>query len=368
MTDAPALPQPALDFVNEDEPTPLALGGLDGLSPTAYEALVRVLEQRELLDHLEALAGLAAAPKDIKKAASASAYKLRSKGVKSRLKPAAAGAAAGGGKVELRPVEPVDLGKVALAAPPGMLGRFWLLLGTLPGATALEVKGDADGGVEGLDVLRQVSTSKVEKLAREFESKRVRGLPVRASADLAVRLVDSWTEAMPPERRPPLWAQVLEWRQVAVGLGAEPRRASARANLAPTERALTPEALHAYEGGGLHLPTPGVVQRILSGMRALLDKPAIEAAAVDRKAADLFLESIGSWLSSPATRARLSRWLEATADVLYTNKQWPPAVAFLQLADHIARASDGYALAQEPFFRAVERELLGADSQRQAAR
>lgn len=354
MTDAPALPQAALEFMNADEPTPTALGSLDGLSPSAFEALVRVLEHRELLDHLEALSNLGAAPRDARKGAATAAYRLRQKGVKSRVKPV-------GKAVTRAPEDAVDLARVALAAPPGLLGRFWLLLGTLPGAPSLELKGDADGGVEAIETLRSVSGSKVDKLAREFESKRIRGIPVRATADLAVRLIDTWTEAMPPERRPPLWSEVLAWRAAAVGLGADPFRASARTNIAPTERALTPDALHAFDGGGIHLPTPGVVQRILSGMRDLLDKPAIEAAAVDRRAGDLFRDSLGSWLSLANVRARLARWLEATADVLWVTRQWPAAQGFLQLATDLAAATDGYTLVSHPFFRAVERELLGGN-------
>lgn len=365
MSDAPALPQAALEYVNEDEPSAMALGGLEGLSPSAFEALVRVLEHRELLDHLEALSTLPAAPKDAKKAAGGAAYRLRSKGVKSRLKIAGKGAGVvsglTGGATER---EAVDLGRVALAAPPGMLGRYWLLLATLPDATALEVKGDADGGIEAIETLRHVSGSKVDKLGKEFAAKSVRGLPVRAPADLAVRIIDLWTEGMPPERRPPLWAEVLTWRQAAVGLGAQPSRASARSNLAPSEKALPLDALHAFEGGGLHLPTPGVVQRILSGMRDLLDKPALEAAAVDHKAVELSRESIGSWLSSPSTRTRLARFAEANADVLYAGRHWPAAAGFLQLADEIARATDGYALLATPFFAEVERELLGSAPRR----
>ncbi len=353
MSEGLALPIAALDFMNDDAPDASSLSTLQGFSPTAMEALVVALEHRELLDHLELLAEFGATSKDVRKSAGAAAYRLRSRGIKPRKRATVA-------RIEAK-AEPVDLGFVALVSPPGLIGRFWMLLGSIPGSEALEVKGDADGGVEGIEVVRPVSGSKLEKLAREFERKSVRGLPVRASADLAVRLLRSWAASIPPERVPPMWHEVETWRKAATTLGADPNRAAARMNIADSERPMPFKDLYKLEAGGIHLPTPAVLQRVLSGMREMLDKPAIEASRVEERAADLTREALGSWLSVADVRARLSRWLEATADVLFALKQPSAAAGFLALADTLGPAEDGYKLVEHPFFRQLEVELLGSE-------
>jgi len=355
VTDGLALPLSALEFMNEEPPTRAGLDALGGLAPAAFEALVRALEHRELLDHLELLAELGAAGKETKKAAGAAAYRLRSKGVKPRFKaPPVA-------KADAPRVEPIDLGFVALASPPGLIGRYWMLLGTLPGVEALEVKGDADGGVEAIEVIRPVSGSKLERLAKEFERKTVRGLPVRASADLALSLVASWGSLLPPGRTPPMWREVEAWRQAAQGLGADAARASARRQVAASVTPLSWEALYKLEAGGIHLPTPAVLQRVLAGMRDMLDKPAVEAEVVERHARELSRESMAGWLSVPEVRERLRAFLDATADVMLAVKQLPAAAGFLALADVLGREGDGYTLVEHPFFSALRGDLLGRD-------
>jgi hypothetical protein len=355
VTDGLALPLTALEYMNEEPPTRATLDALGGLAPVAFEALVRALEHRELLDHLELLAELSAAGKDTKKAAGAAAYRLRSRGVKPRFKAPPAP------QPDVKKAEPVDLGFVALASAPGLVGRYWMLLGTLPGVEALEVKGDADGGVEGIEVIRPVSGSKLERLAKEFERKTVRGLPVRASADLALQLVASWASLLPAGRVPPLWREVDAWRQAALGLGADAARASARRQVAASVTPLSWEALYKLEAGGIHLPTPAVLQRVLAGMRDMLDKPSVEAEVVERHARDLSRESLAGWLSVPEVRERLRVFLDATADVMLGVKQVPAAAAFLALADVLGREPDGYTLVEHPFFTALRSELLGRD-------
>lgn len=353
MSEGLTLPVAALDFMNEEEPSAGSLSSLQGLSPAGFQALVTALEHRELIDHLEMLAEFGAVGREAKKAAAAAAYRLRSRGIKPRVKPTTA-------RVEPK-AEAVDLGFVALASPPGLVGRFWMLLGSLPGVEAIEVKGDADGGVEGVEVLRPVSGSKLEKLAREFERKDVRGLPIRASADLAVQLIRLWGGAMEANRTPPMWRQVEAWAQAAVGLGADPSRASARKNLGAHEAPMSFRDLYALKAGGIHLPTPAVIQRMLSGVRDMLDQPAISHERVVQRAGELSREAMSTWLSVPQVRSRLARWLEATADVMYHLKHLSAAVAFIALADALGPEADGQALIAHPFFRQLELELLGTE-------
>ncbi|MCC6623663.1 MAG: hypothetical protein IT385_20565 [Deltaproteobacteria bacterium] len=350
----PTLPTVAIEFMNVEEPDGDALRSLDGLSGGVLEALVAALEHRDQLDHLELVAGLTSATRELRKAAGAAAHRLRARGVKPRRKPVQA-------KLEAQ-AEPTDLSFVALASPPGLVGRFWMLLGSLPGTEAIEVKGDADGGIEGIEIVRPVSGSKLEKLAREFERKTVRGLPVRASADLAVRLVRAWNQVLPQDRIPPMWREVETWRQAAVALGADPNRASARIHLSKAQAPLPFPDLYRLDAGGIHLPTPAVIQRVLAGMRDMLDQPAVEVARVEAHAAGLTREAMGAWLSVAETRARLARWLEATADILYAHKQLAGAAGFVALADALGPAEDGYKLVEHPFFHEVEVALLGSST------
>ncbi len=355
MSDGVQLPLSALEFMSEP-PSTSSIEPLGGLSHPALLTLIRALEHRELVDHLETVNAYGALARDIRKAASAALYRLNSKGIKSTPRSPATGLKAQD--------EPVELDLLGLVSPPGLVGRFWMLLGSLPGLEAIEVKGDADGGIEAIEVIRPVSRSKLDKLAREFERKHVRGIPVRASADLLVQTIATWGRMLAAQRVPPMWREVEAWSQAAIRHGADGRRASARAQLKQGEPAMPFVELYQLEAGGIHLPTPGVVQTVLSGMGELLDKPAIEPAFVAQKAAELSRDSLGGWLSIPLVRERLVAWLEVTADVMYSQKRHTAASGFLALADALGPEADGHALVHHPFFHQMEVELLGSDVRR----
>ncbi len=355
MSDGVQLPIAALEFMAA-EPSPVTLEPLGGLSHPALLTLIRALEHRELVDHLELVNGYGALGRDIRKAASAAAYRLHSRGIKPTVRATATAL-----KTQ---DEPVELDLLGLVSPPGLVGRFWMLLGSMPGIEAIEVKGDADGGIEAIEVIRPVSRSKLDKLAREFERKQVRGIPVRASADLLVQTIGTWGRMLASGRVPPMWREVEAWSQAAIRYGAEGRRASARAQLKKGEPALSFPELYKLEAGGIHLPTPGVVQTVLNGMSELLDKPAVEPSWVAQKAAQLSRDSLGGWLSIPLVRERLAAWLEVTADVMYSQKRLPAAAGFLALADELGPEADGHALVHHPFFHQLEIELLGSDVRR----
>jgi hypothetical protein len=356
VSDGVHLPSAAIEFLAEAEPSASSLAAVFGLSAAALDTLVRALERRDLLDHLELLAESSAIGRDMRKTAAAAAYRLKSRGIKPRAQAQAT-------TLQSR-AEPVDLSLIALASPPGLVGRFWFMLGSLPGVEALEVKGDADGGIEAVEVIRPVARSRIEKLAREFERKRVRGLPVRASADLAVRLLDLWGSVLASQRVPPMWREVQAWRDAALSHGADPKRASSRHLLTIGQTPMPFVDLYRLDAGGIHLPTPGVVQRVLSGMSDMLDKPALDPAWVNRRAAELSRDSLAGWLSIPLVRERLACWLEATADIMYAQKDLAAAAGFLKLADELGPDADGRTLVYHPFFHQMEIELLGSDVRR----
>lgn len=357
MTSDVSLPGAALDFIGSDDPTPALASGVSALSAADFEALVAELERREAIAHLQLLSTLDGAHRNLRKAAARAVYRLKSRGVKAPARDVVTRIGATSSDADTE----VDLALSALASPPGLMGRYWLLLGSLPGCDCLEVKGDAFGRIESIEITRSISLGKLEKMAREFERKAVRGLPVRASAHLAVQLVTVWRETMEPDRIPPMWREVERWCERARELGADPSLASARRHASHADATPLPaEQLYDLDDGGHHVPPPAVLEHLLSGMGEMAEESNLEAAEFDRRARALAHEALSRWLTPPQVRARISGWLESTADIIYASRDnEPAAAAFVSLADVVRAAAEGGDLIEHPFFHRLLLSMVG---------
>lgn len=347
-SDAYPLPESALAFVTLETPASSDMAPLSGLAPTTLSTLIAVLEERGLADHLQLLAGLGSATGVTRREARQALWRLRNRGIV----PTPPARPATGAEGVARAREPLNLDALCLASPPGMFGRFWLLLGTLPGADALEVKGGHGGSIEEIDVLRGVSPSRVRRLAAEFARHQVRGRPVPVRAGTALRLIDAWSAAL-PHRPPPRWRAVEAWAEAARTAGATSAVSSARTSLGHLPDTLPVAALHALREGGIHLPAPDVIRSVLGRFQALVDAPPENPDDVDALAMRFGEGAVARWLDAPAQRERLKVWLEATADVMHDARAWEAARGFLGVADAIDAVDSGEAASRLPFVHAV---------------
>lgn len=309
------------------------------------EALLQHLVERAALLHLDALAESDAVPKNIRKFAKFSLYQLRSRGV---AVPVAART------VPLSEAPAIDLAEASIVVLPGLYGRFWLFLGPLPGVSGIEVRGEAHGTLEKIEVLAGVAPGRMKKLLAKFSAdeagRKVQGHPFLASADLALRLLEHLEILLrlpghPDERGlPTTWPNVLLWRAKALELGADPNRVDARAALgspsADEARALALDFDRALKvtASGIHVPPPWIVEAVLHDLVALAEKALATAnEAPPTASADFGVEvaraHCDAFLGHAQHAPRVAAALEATADGLYALGLQDEARTFLALAD-----------------------------------
>lgn len=353
--DSPTLPESALAFVALESPTQPDLAPLAGLTPGALSTLIAILEERDSADHLQLVSGLGAATGGTRREARQALWRLQNRGVVPTPTPTPTQKASPSRVAAGRQAVPLD--GLCLASPPGLFGRFWLLLGTLPGADALEVKGGDGASVEEIEMLRDISPSRIRRLAAEFARHDVRGRPVPIRAGTALRLIDAWSEAQRGHPHP-RWRAVEAWAEAARAAGATAIGSSARDSIGHLADTMPVDQLQALRDGGIHLPAPAVIRAVLDRFQALVDQPPTNPGDVDVLAMRFGEDELARWLDDRTQRERLKLAVEATADVLSDARSYEAARGFLGLADKIQAATTGRKLAREPFFQAVLQALF----------
>ena len=308
-----------------------AAAALQDVSEAELLSLVEQLKKLGRRDHLEAL-GLTKLPRTVRKAAKKAAYSLKSAGVASQ-------ASGRTGRVEL-PSEPIALDNAAMSLPPGMHGRMWFLLGSIPGAHAVEISTREQAELEKIDVLAPTSAAKLRKLAAKVGDADSPGMPFLANLNLAARLIDGLSEEIRHAggRYPQEWTDVLQWREAAAQAGADTQAASARRGLgfntgkvaADSDTLAATDRFMDAPTGGPNLPPGEVIQELAVEAIDLLAEDANEPTPRLHALADRHADR---WFSKAGVRERVARLFELTADCAWARQDKDTATALLQIAD-----------------------------------
>ena len=312
-------------------------------------ALVAALAGDKLRSHLEAL-GEVASDKEVKKAARAAAYKLKSAGVSGGVQREA--------MVDLS--VKVETEGIAAATAPGFDGRLWLVLPSLPGAGGGEL--DLREANLRIDPIQELSLGRVRKFHHEINNDNVLQAPFLVNLDMATHLVGLADEALQLSGKPvpPAMEHFRAWHRRAVVLGAQPEKASARAQLEPAARPVDAagiEALSAHRALGFLAAPPSAFESIDSEFRGLLHgQEAIGKAEFLTTATALVDRAANAWAAAPSGKQLAALWLDATADVLNAGGDVESAKIALAAADDL-RAWDGQDALGQPL---VARAFKGA--------
>lgn len=278
--------------------------------------LVSALVERKLRSHLEAL-GEVSPDKEVKKAARAAAYKLKSAGVSGGVR------LEGGIDLSVK----IETRDIASACVPGLDGKLHLVLPSLPGHGGGELD-LRDGDKPRAEPLTELAVGRIRRFAADNGIGQANHPALLIDLDLAARLVDLADEAMTLSATtvPPTFSHFRSWRQRAAGFGADPSRVSARARLGPIARPLPESAVAEFAAdarvGYLSAP-PAAFTPIDKEFRALMHgREPMERADFDAQARGLIERAAASWWGSTQQRRAAALWLEASADLLLS-----PAVA-----------------------------------------
>jgi len=341
-----SLPQSLQSFAQG--PAEVALAKSLSYDRSSGLALVAALATDKLRSHLEAL-GEVASDKEVKKAARAAAYKLKSAGV--------AGGVQREATVDLS--VKIETENIVAVTAPGFDGRLWLVLPSLPGANGGEI--DLREGTPRLDAIQDLSLGRVRKFHSEVNRDSVLQAPFLVNLDMAAHLVGLADEALQLTGKPVPQAMesFRQWHRRAIALGAQPEKASARAQLddVGTLDAAGIEALSAHRALGFLAAPPSAFESIDKEFRGLLHgaevigKPEFLTTAgvlVDRAA--------NAWAADPGGKTLAALWLDATADVLLAGGDVASAKLALAAADDL-RKWDGQDAMSQPL---VARAFKGA--------
>ncbi|PIE20122.1 MAG: hypothetical protein CSA66_01510 [Proteobacteria bacterium] len=327
----------ALAAAFADGPPDLAAAdALSALDAAALTALLEALKTAGKRSHLEII-GRSRLPKATRKAAKKIAYALRSAGVGES---AASTAAA----IDLS--AKTDLSEVALVGPPGLSGRYWIMLSRLPQTQPLAIEvGPWGEGTVNVTELDHLTPATIRRYLRNYQDEDVYRLEL-ASADLALRAVDHVAAEVRARGGAfgPHWHHVLWWCGRARELGADPARADARAALGEAAADADAEAMrHAsarlldLRQAGLHVPPEPAAQALLSQVAAASEaKHELTREQLDDRLGGLADAACDAFFASEQTQARAARALSATADVLHHLGLRDQAVAALWLSDQLA--------------------------------
>jgi hypothetical protein len=293
-------------------------------------ALVAALTERKLRSHLEAL-GEVSGDKDVKKAARAAAYKLKSAGVEGSVQREAT--------VDLS--VKVETKQIAAATVPGFDGRLHLVLPALPGIAGgeLDLRDDNKPRAEPLN---ELGVGRIRRFVADNGEGKAFHPPALVDMDLAVRLIELCAEAHVAGKTllPPTFSHFQNWAARARSHGADGQKASARAAVGAGARPV-PEAV--IEEIATH-PRLGYISAPASAFDAI-DKEfrslmhgtePMERADFEAKAKALTDRAVTDWWASPGKRRAACIWLEASADCLLASGDETHAKLLLALADEIA--------------------------------
>lgn len=316
-------------------------------------ALVAHLGANKLRSHLEAL-GEVSPDKEVKKAARAAAYKLKSAGVEGGIK------LEGGVDLTVK-VETVD---IAAATVPGLDGRLQLVLPNLPGQGGGELD-LRDGDKPRAEVVSELAIGRIRRFANDNGLGKAQHPLQLIDLDMAARLIDIAEEAstLAGLMMPPTMSHFRSWRQRAAAFGADPTRVSARARLGAIPKGIPEGAVDELGQhprlGYLSAPVTAFT-KIDKEFRALMHgRDPMERADFDAQAKALLEQAVADWWASDNQKKAACLWLEATADLLLAADDRDSAVLALVMADDLA-AWQGEALAhpliQKAFMGALDLE------------
>ncbi len=319
-------------------------------------ALVASLTAGKLRSHLEAL-GEVSSDKEVKKAARAAAYKLKSAGVSGGVQREA------GIDLSVK-LETVD---IAAATAPGFDGRLWLVLPSLPGAGGGELDLREQGRGQRIEPIQELSVGRVRKFHSEVTADKVLQPPALIGLDLATHLLGVADEALQLMGKPvPVAMEHFRaWHRRAIALGADPTKATARAQLEPSDGAPLDEAavdkLSAHPKLGFRAAPPGAFDSIDKEVRALRHgHSAIEKDDFFVQGAALVDQAASAWAAAPNGKQLAALWLDATADVLLAGGDVESAKLALAAADDLRKWDGhdplGHPLIEHAFKSAVDLE------------
>jgi hypothetical protein len=323
--------------------------------------LIAHLSAAKLRSHLEAL-GEVSPDKEVKKAARAAAYKLKSAGIDGGVK------LDGGIDLAVK-VETVD---IAAATVPGMDGRLQLVLPNLPGHGGGELD-LREGDKPRAEVVSELAIGRIRRFAADNGlGKALQPLQL-IDLDMAARLIDIAEEAsaLSGLMVPPTFSHFRSWRQRAATFGADPSRASARAKLGAVPNGLPDGAIDELGQnprlGYLSAPVTAFT-KIDKDFRALMHgREPMERGDFDAQAKALLEQAVADWWASDNQKKAACLWLEASADLLLAADDEASARMALAVSDDLA-SWRGEALAhpliKKAFMGAVD--LEGAWNHREA--
>lgn len=314
--------------------------------------LVAHLAANKLRSHLEAL-GEVSTDKEVKKAARAAAYKLKSAGVEGGVK------LDGGIDLTVK----IETSDIAAATVPGLDGRLQLVLPSIPGHGGGELD-LRDGDKPRAEVIAELAVGRIRRFANDNGPGQANHPLQLVDLDMAARLVDlaEQAAALSGITLPPTFSHFKTWRQRASAFGADPSRASARQKLGALPKGLPGGALGLVDElaghprlGHLSAPVTAFT-KIDKQFRTLMHgTEAIERSDFDTQAKALLTQAVTDWWASEGQRKAACLWLEVSADLLFAIGDAETAKIALALADDLAGwAGDPLA---HPL---VERAFMGA--------
>jgi len=311
--------------------------------------LVAHLVANKQRSHLEAL-GEVSADKEVKKAARAAAYKLKSAGVEGGVK------LDGGIDLTVK-IETTD---IAAATVPGLDGRLQLVLPSIPGHGGGELD-LRDPEKPRAEVIGELAVGRIRRFANDNGPGQAHHPLQLIDLDMAVHIIAVAEQAatLAGIQIPPTYSHVRSWAVRAATFGADASRASARKKLGAPPKGLPEGAvdlLAAHPRLG-HLSAPSTAfTKIDKQFRALMHgTEAVERADFDTQAKGLLTQAATDFWASPGQRKAAVLWLELSADLLLAIGDEEAARIALALADDL----DGWA--GDPLAHPlIERAFMGA--------
>jgi hypothetical protein len=320
----------AVDTFLAEAPSTASANSLAGLiPPTAIDAVCASLAGRGARAHLEAL-GEATKDKNLKKAARAAAYKLKSAGVAATFKPERRA-------IDLTPA--VELDRIAIVIVPTLGGNTEILVGTLPGAAGGML--DLTSQEQRAEIDASMTAGRLRRIAADAGARRGgRGIPL-VNADVAVRAVraaDAYLSELGRSRHG-AFAGLLAWAERAEALGADAVRADARLQLQPIPEADDATLLdlmfnHPWSG------TPGVPDELGSELDVVLAEELHGQDETDeetfcKRIETLSAQALDTWWAKSGVPQATVRMLELGADVMVALDERDAAALLLTAADRL---------------------------------
>jgi hypothetical protein len=321
-------------------------------------ALVHALETGQKRNHLEFL-GQSGLEKVVRKTARKAAHKLKSMGVSGE---------------SVRPTATIDLSttvtldEIALISAPGFRGQGWWALCNLPGASAIEIICKEGPSLDQVHPLETLSVGRLKSALRAAQNEATSALPIIANGHLAVRVIDRMEADLKEvgAEFPSHWTQVLNWREAAIRLGADPNQASATTKLADKlaqsnlEPATAGNHMMDTPESGVLMPPTAVLRNIFDEVNAMVHSNG----AHTRESFDAHLYAmadlaIDAWLADDSVREGVAMRLETSADVLCAIGEEEGAIDALWVSQALR---DGRCLPHEiGLFSTCFRTLIAVD-------